>query len=124
MLDPTTTRIPERRSGSINPYRSRPEDLDEFRREVDEIASEFEAKLRTEDIRTVLAYFFAAERCLRRYVEPRWWFLLRGALAVKEWLRRSGYSPAWSESQADDVLAMLEGSECAWCADWHENRIQ
>jgi hypothetical protein len=125
MLDRTKAdRIPEARSRSTNPCRSRPEDLDEFRRVVNSIADDFEAKLRTRNTAEVLEHFLATRSCLRRHYEPRWWFLLTGGLAAKEWLRRRGYSPAWSEPQTDDIFAELEGHNHVWCEDWCKNRIQ
>jgi hypothetical protein len=117
-------RIREPRSGSVKPGTTRPEALDEFRCELDRIADEFEAEFRTHDTDVVLGCFVAARSFLRLHRQPRWWFLLAGGLAAKEWLRRRGYSPSWSESQVDDIFAELEGNGRDWCEDWYENRTQ
>jgi len=124
MLDGTKAhRIREPHSGSINPGTTRPA-LDEFRRGFDRIADDFEAQLRTQDTDVVLGCFVAARDFLRRHRQPRWWFLLTGGLAAKEWLRRRGYSPSWSESQVDDIFAALVGDDRDWCEKWYENRTQ
>jgi len=87
MVDGTKSkRYPEPRSGSINPGRTRPEALDEFRSKLDSIADDFRAQLRTQKTDTVLGYFVAARSFLRRRRQPRWWFLLAGGLPAKEWL--------------------------------------
>ena len=117
-------RNPEPRSGSINPGTTRSEALEQFRSKLDRIADNFEAELRTQSTDVVLAYFAAARNFLRRHLQPRWWFLLTGGLAAKEWLRRRGYSPSWSESQVDDIFAALVGDDRDWCEKWYENRTQ
>jgi hypothetical protein len=116
--------MPDPHSGSIKPGTTRSEALDEFRRGLDRIAADFEGGLRTQSTDAVLAYFAGARSFLRRHRQPRWWFLFAGGLAAKEWLRRRGYSPSWSESQVDDIFAELEGNRRNWCADWYENRTQ
>lgn len=124
MLDRTkANRFPEPHSESINPGTT-PEAWEQFRSELDSIADDFRAQLRTENTDTVLGYWAAARSFVRRHRQPRWWFLLAGGLAAKEWLRRPGYSPSWSESQVDDIFAELEGNGCDWCEDWYENRTQ
>jgi len=124
MLDPTKTNIPARRAECIKAGRTRPEALDEFHHALEKIAGDFHAQLQTQDSDTVLAYFAAARNCLRRHRQPRWWFLLTGSLAAREWLRRRGYSPTWSEWQMEDVFAVLEGDDRDWCEDWRKNQIQ
>jgi hypothetical protein len=122
MLDGTkANRIP----GSINPGTTRPKALEQFRSELDRIADDFRAQLRTQKYRPVLGYFVAAQTLVQRRPRTvRWWYLLAGGLAAKEWLRRRGYSPAWSESQVDDIFAELEGNSRDWCESWYENRTQ
>jgi hypothetical protein len=111
-------------SGSIKPGRTRPT-LDEFRRGIDQIANDFEADLRSQSTDIVRAYFAAARNCLRRTPgRMQWVYLLLGGLAAKEWLRRKGYSPAWTEEQCADIFAILQDEPDRWSKDWEENRIQ
>jgi hypothetical protein len=115
--------MPEPHSASIKPGTARPEAAEQFRSRLDTIAGVLEAELRTQSTGVVLAYFAAARNFLRHQRQPRWWFLLAGGLAAKEWLRRRGYSPSWSESQVDDIFAELDGNGRDWCEDWN-NRTQ
>lgn len=67
MLDGTkANRIPEPRSGSIKPGTKRPKVIEHFRSEVDRIADDFQAQLRTQNTGTVLEYFVAARALIRR----------------------------------------------------------
>jgi hypothetical protein len=124
MLDPTKTNIPAPRAGCIKAGQTRPT-LDEFRHEFDKIAGDFETELRTLSTNVVLEHFVAARNCLRHTPgRLRWLYLLVGGLAAKEWLRRKGYSPAWTEEQCADIFAILRDEPDRWSKDWEENRIQ